>query len=485
MLRLRSPFARYGLAVAATALASLLRFLSGPPDVHSDLSYFGFTVAIFVSSILGGLGPGLFATGLSAFASAYLFLAPLYSLDISSEDQLARLILFAGDGVLLSFAGQLVHYADTTEANSGSVVRYLSAVLFVSIATGLKLLVFEDLERALPFTFFYTAVAASAWLGGFGPGLSATLLASLSARYFFLIPRYSLSVSSPINAARVTFFILEGILISGLSAMYPRARRLASDAIRLLREYGGRLFRAAEDMRAIRRTSSDLIWEWDTAANRMIRGATELDSRDTPTVRMTLGTWLQQIHPEDRSAVAASLNSALRGGGEEWVCEYRRLRPDGASTNVADHAHIFRDAQGNPVRLVGRSSDITDSKRAAVTIRASQGYRSVFEQSPLAILVTDNALHITSANRAATDLLGYSNSQFVGMHAEKIFAERRRNILMETLLELTPGRRSNITIEEDCVRANGELFRAKVSGAIISILDNGSTGWVIMIEEIS
>src|SRR5437762_13162627 len=101
MLRLRSPFARYGLALGATVLASLLHFLTGSPDVDSDVMYFGFTAAVLLTATVGGLGPGLLTTGLSAFASAYWFLSPVWSIQVSSDEQIARLILFADEGVLL------------------------------------------------------------------------------------------------------------------------------------------------------------------------------------------------------------------------------------------------------------------------------------------------------------------------------------------------------------------------------------------------
>jgi PAS domain S-box-containing protein len=460
--------------------------------VDSDVMYFGFTVAVLFASTVGGLGPGLLATGLSAFASAYLFLSPVFSLQVASDMRLAGLILFAGEGVLLSFVGNLLHDADVVDVDASWFMRYLPALLFVSTATGLKIIVFAELERSIPFTFFYAAIAASAWLGGVGPGLVATLLASLAARYFFLLPRYSLTVSSSINAARVGLFILEGIVISGLTASHPKARRIAKHAIDTMRQYAHRMRRGMEDIRALRLTTKDVIWEWDTTANRMVRGATELELPETSTATMTLGAWLQQIHPGDRTAVADSLNSALREGREEWLCEYRRLRPGGASANISDHAYIIRDKVGNPVRLVGRSADISESKRAARIFGAERQYRTVFEQSPLAILLTDDGLHVTSANRAAADVLGYSSAQLLGMHVERVVEESKREKFMNILFELARGRPSTVTLEEECVRAGGDLFRAKINAAVISSnaaaiskVQDGPTGWVIMIEEIA
>jgi PAS domain S-box-containing protein len=485
MARLRSGLARYGLALAATTLASLLHLISGAPEVDSDVMYFGFTGAVLVSSVLAGFGPGLVATALSVFASVYFFLSPVFSLEVASDARMASLILFAGEGILLSFVGRILHDADTTDAVSPWTMRYAPALLFVSTATGLKLLAFTELGQMLPFTFFYAAIAASGCLGGFGPGLLATLLASLSARYFFLPPRYSLSVLSSITAVRVGVFILEGILISALSAKYPKARRITGHAIDQMRQYAERVRRSREDIRALRLTTKDVIWEWDTTANRMVRGTTEMERPETATAAMSLGAWLQQIHPEDRSEVAASLTTALRQGRDEWLCEYRRLRPGGALADISEHAYIIRDSHGNPVRLVGRSADITEAKQAAQIHGAARQYRAVFDQSPLAILLTDDVLNVMKANRAASDVFGYSSAQFTDMHVEQLVDERRRNAVKEALLGLARIGRSTITLEESCLRADGELFPAKVNAAIVSDVGDGSPGWVIMIEKVA
>jgi K+-sensing histidine kinase KdpD len=134
-MRLRSPLTRYGLPVATTGLISLLFFLVDSNDRNTDLRCFAFAVAILLSALLGGLGPGLLATGLSAFANAYLFFAPILSVRIASEEKIARLVLFTGEGILLAFIGGLFRDNKIVSIET-SWKRYLPALLFVSTATG-------------------------------------------------------------------------------------------------------------------------------------------------------------------------------------------------------------------------------------------------------------------------------------------------------------------------------------------------------------
>jgi hypothetical protein len=55
---------------------------------------------------------------------------------------------------------------------------------------------------------------------------------------------------------------------------------------------------------------------------------------------------------------------------------------------------------------------------------------------------------------------------------------------VSTLLSLDPQAQPSITLEEDCVRADGEIFRGKISAAVVSGAEGRSNGRVIMIEEV-
>jgi PAS domain S-box-containing protein len=101
---LQSLASRYGLAVAVVALATLAKlqpygWLEG---ISSFRMFFLFPLAVVLASWSGGLGPGLLATVLACLAADLLFLKPYYSLKIADPDELLRLVLFAGEGVLIS-----------------------------------------------------------------------------------------------------------------------------------------------------------------------------------------------------------------------------------------------------------------------------------------------------------------------------------------------------------------------------------------------
>jgi len=88
-----------------------------------------------------------------------------------------------------------------------SILPYGIVVVSVMAALGLKVLIEEPLiVQETPFLFVFAAVMVSAWYGGFGPGLLATVLAILATDYFFLYPIGSFSGLSLESTPLVVFF---------------------------------------------------------------------------------------------------------------------------------------------------------------------------------------------------------------------------------------------------------------------------------------
>src|SRR5579864_5397993 len=97
---------RYGCALIAVAAAALLRYYL---DVALGFTqpFILFYPTIMLIALLGGLGPGLFATLFSAVLAAYLFLEPLNSFAIRNSRDIVGLVLFAVMGVAISGMGAL------------------------------------------------------------------------------------------------------------------------------------------------------------------------------------------------------------------------------------------------------------------------------------------------------------------------------------------------------------------------------------------
>ena len=82
----------------------------------------------------------------------------------------------------------------------------------------------------------------------------------------------------------------------------------------------------------------------------------------------TRAAWLTLIHPDDRDRVEQSLFAPFetRTPVEE---EWRVVWPDHSLHWLAGRWNVFKDAAGNPVRLMGVNIDITERKNLEQTLR--------------------------------------------------------------------------------------------------------------------
>ena len=120
----RTSAARYGVAVAAVGLAAAVKWLVDPA-LEAESPFLLFVVAIVVGAWFGGLGPGLFATGLALVVCDYLFLGPPYSFGIDGPGRLFDLLLFGGVGAGISALVASMHAARLRSAASERRFRLL------------------------------------------------------------------------------------------------------------------------------------------------------------------------------------------------------------------------------------------------------------------------------------------------------------------------------------------------------------------------
>src|SRR5262245_47728486 len=102
----RYYFDAVGFVAAALGLALALNqvVVVGPVPL--------FLLAVLGSARLGGLGPGLLATGLSTLLIDYFFLVPIHSLKLSSANAVLDLLTFAVVALAISSLHRRARAAD-------------------------------------------------------------------------------------------------------------------------------------------------------------------------------------------------------------------------------------------------------------------------------------------------------------------------------------------------------------------------------------
>jgi PAS domain S-box-containing protein len=116
------------------------------------------------------------------------------------------------------------------------------------------------------------------------------------------------------------------------------------------------------------------VWDWDIRT-----GAIYLD----PSLKALLGyrddeisnqleAWVDYVHPEDRDRVMQVAQVCLEGGLPRYEIEHRMVHKNGGIRWFLARGTVFRDAGGQPYRMVGTDTDITELKRAETALQKAQ-----------------------------------------------------------------------------------------------------------------
>lgn len=126
--------------------------------------------------------------------------------------------------------------------------------------------------------------------------------------------------------------------------------------------------------------------------------------------------WRSQVHPEDREHTERQIDKILAG---EMVFDiaFRLIWPDGEVRHMNASGSPVYDEQGKLVEFVGINIDITHIKRKEEALRERESFlQAIFDNSPNAIMVADDAGNYRSVNQAAANLFGYSIADLLKMN---------------------------------------------------------------------
>ncbi|TCP82027.1 two-component system sensor histidine kinase KdpD [Rhizobium sp. PP-CC-2G-626] len=109
---------------------------------------------------------------------------------------------------------------------------YVFSLAFVSVAVVTGILLDQALNVQNLALVFLMGVLASAVRGGLGPGLFASFLGAFAFNFFFLEPRYTLTIRDPESVVALLFFLGTALVASNLAAAVQRQATAARQRAR-------------------------------------------------------------------------------------------------------------------------------------------------------------------------------------------------------------------------------------------------------------
>lgn len=219
-------------------------------------------------------------------------------------------------------------------------------------------------------------------------------------------------------------------------------------------------------------------WEWNLADN-TIEWTDELYriyGRDRETFGSSFDNFIACIHPEDRQLVSDVIQQGLKNK-EAFSFSHRAVCADGTEKilDCKGDVHLGEDGQLN--RMTGTAQDVTELRRAEEKIMQ---LAAIVESSNDAIIGKTVDGYITSWNRKAETLFGYTETEILGKPSTTLFPDDRVGEEATVLHQVISGG-SLIDFETERKKKDGSTFPI---AATYSVIKDG-TGKILGISTIA
>lgn len=212
-------------------------------------------------------------------------------------------------------------------------------------------------------------------------------------------------------------------------------------------------------------------WTWDASTDVSTWNDRFQELYGLPAdARRTFQTWIDAVHPDDRSILASRFECIRRTPGDDrWDIEYRSTASDGTVVWHRNVGRADRDASGALTGMAGIDLDVTPRKRAEAELReVSVRLAAIHDHAPFGIVVSDvGSGRIISVNEAFTQTFGWTGEEAIGSTGIDLalVPEAVRRGIVEEL-----RRRGAVRNLEVIARAkSGEELVVSLSAEILSV----------------
>lgn len=428
-LRKPSPALRYGAAILLAGLAWVVRLPLRPPTMMPFITYVPF---ILLAAALGGLGPGILCTVLSAFESMFFATEPLHSFGVADPRH------WLGIGILV-LTGLIATVLFERLKRSREQLRaaYLELAA-VQAAAPIMLLVVDDQlhvrkanELAVQF-----AGRSAADAQGLPPGMALGCLNALSN------PGgcgHAPGCAECLIRMSILDTVRHGTPHKDVEAWLPvmadggeQARCLRISTIPL-GPHSTKVLVCAQDVTERKRADSGLREQRDALKrqaalidlshdaiitadqHRVITGwntgAQELYGWTEPEA---LGNVLHEFFQTSAKASTTSIEEMTRRSGR-WDGELEHSCRDGTRVTVDSRQVLLRDASENPAGILLINRDITAQKEALRQLQqAHRRITSILESISDGFFAYDREFRYTYVNPAGARMVGVPKEDLLG-----------------------------------------------------------------------
>ena len=416
--RRKSAWERYGVAVGAVLLATLLtdalRRLMGLELPRIPFAF--YFPAVVLSALYSGRRPALVAVALSALLSAYLFLAPVFSLAIGVEG-LLQIGVFVGVAFLIIYLTERSRHAEVSayenEERLSATLRSIGDGVIATDRAGRVVFMNPVAERLTgwsareaagrPLAEVFRIVSEETGAEAESPVVKVLREGAVVglANHTLLVARDGKRTPIDDSGAPIRDALgrINGVVLVFHDISERREAEEASWRLAAIVE--------SSDDAIIAKTLDGIITSWNAGAERMY-GYTASEA---------VGRHITLIVPPERHSEVQEFLDAIKRRERVEHRNTVRVRKDGSLVNISLTISPVKAPSGEIIGASTIARDITRSRQAEEALRDREArLRRLVESNIIGVMFSDERGQVTDANDNLLAMIGYTREELRAGH---------------------------------------------------------------------
>jgi diguanylate cyclase (GGDEF)-like protein/PAS domain S-box-containing protein len=320
-------------------------------------------------------------------------------------------------------------------------LTYTFAIVITLLTLFIRMNMGLNVEHRPLMILFMLPIILSALLGGFGPGLLATVLVALGIDYLLIQPLHTLKISDKYELIQWSSLIVNGLIVSISSEMLMRMHARAERNLKLLNV----AVSGTRDAVFVKDSMGRYLMINQAAANFVGKPLAEILGKDD-----------RFLFPESSAQAVMLRDQQVMKGRQTQSHEESVISLDGKSIVFDVTKGPMFDAEGQVIGVFGISRDITAFKQAqAALLDRDFKLSAIVNCSPAVLCLKDINGRYALANPNLQRIHHLSEEEIIGKTDFELYPkEVANNLRKNDAMILASLKRHSI---EECLPVEGQL----------------------------
>ncbi|MBF2025902.1 MAG: PAS domain S-box protein [Oscillatoriales cyanobacterium C42_A2020_001] len=202
------------------------------------------------------------------------------------------------------------------------------------------------------------------------------------------------------------------------------------------------------------------------------------------TFQETNAKWRDRLHPDDQAVVYQIYEEYVTGKRDEYRVDFRQRTQSGEWKWILSVGKIVKwDEHGNPLRMLGTHTDITERKHAEEALRLSNARsRRLVDSNLIGVAFSDAEGYVLDANEAFLRIVGYTQPEMHRINWRQLTPPEYHSLDDQANADVfTTG--TCVPFEKEYIRKDGTRVPVLVGVAALQEQEHGTLCFVIDLSE--